>query len=1777
MALVLFRDTRWTGDSAIFATMEVDLTEGSQLVYAIPNTMMELQDFCDHVEISILTRGYEEWQGSSNLLITTGMVGRLTNTSNAGFAYSISSVTDYLASHGVKALPGRPRSTAEIRGLNWIIRPPRPRIRPMQPTHLETRDLLNGGISLRFTNYEPVKKEPERRFNELDEEIGSDEESVTQTVAVLMEGEINGVPRRKVRCGNCMQKGHPSWECLDSLENWGTLGQPSGKYDYMVKYSAPPPTTPIEEIVPTGWDDDDNQDEQIAMMAEDKQEVDSEETDEDDISPWELFQSQHKFWEDPMEEEEVNAITEEQPEEPELEYPSLQKLAKAVKPQKEVAKPKEVTEGKQKQSVFSAISTGSYQPPVDTAMSPPAYPPGGTPTRDFSQYYPPGRKATFKRDDGSEMWTLPSAQQTAGAMFVIPKQLGMFEEVFSRWESITKNLTTRYAFGSAQEKMDFIENLMGEKEKLIWIAWRVAYQREYNQVLAASDGYEGVQNIMSQIRRVFTLQDPATGSTKTQDEAYRDIEQLSCQNVRDVVPFLNDYFRLAAKTGRSYVNQDLSEKLWMKFPGDLGARIKQAYEKEFGQNIGVAPRILFAYRYLETQCKEAAFARSLKDLEFCKEIPIPGYYNSSKKNQGVRNSLRKSKTYKGKPHDTHIRVERTKYLQNKKCKCYVCGEEGHFAKECPNDRKSSRRVSILKSLELPEDYEVVSVDEGEPQDDDIYSISDDENGYQNDVLDESLLVIVEEEGRKRYLLGQDGSYLPKVAVKKRQYKCSHNWLQGANVQLEKPQCTFCKRNIDRAPLYIHCPTCLLVACTMCSLAYTDQTVEIRPQVQAVPRSLSTNLIQGQLDHMTWQEQQIKKLTGEVAYWKDKYLSSISKALEHDFQTLPAWGKESSPMQKQKQEDSYFSAESSTAVPKKTPSFSFPPLDLLNEAAEMNYQFQAQPALRIQEPAEVEPLIQMIPTPGKAKSMMKIEEESSSEEDEQVETVFMHFEKYQEFVEALPEKRKNGLYNLKVTLEIPDEEPLEIKAILDTGATTCCIDEKTIPSKLLEDNTFTVTFSGVNSVSKATKKLRYGRMKIGENTFRIPYTYAFPMTIGQEIQMIIGCNFIRAMQGGLRIEGNNLTFYKFLTTIETSNCAALIEGEREFDYEEYSQIREIIALNVHEPFPGFTQKIQPLIEDLKQQGVVGEDPLQHWKKNQVTCYLDIKNPDLTVEDKPLDGITPQQKEVYQKHIDILLKLKVIRRSTSRHRTNAFIVHSGTTVDPKTGEEKKGKERMVFNYKRLNDMTHKDQYSLPGIQAIIAKVGRARIFSKFDLKSGFHQVAMHPESIPWTAFWVPQGLFEWLVMPFGLKNAPAIFQRKMDNCFRGTEDFIAVYIDDILVFSETEKEHEAHIRHMLDICIKHGLVLSPTKMKIGQRKVEFLGAIIENGQVKLQPNIIKKVCDFKMDLLETKTGLRSWLGLLNYARPYMPNLGKLLGPLYAKVSPTGERRFNREDRKLLSSIIEQIKNLPDLELPPQDSHIIIESDGCMNGWGGICKWKSGESDPRSTERICAFASGTFTPLKSTIDAEIHAVMNSLVKFKLYYLGKSRITVRTDCQAIIAFFNKSSNNKPSRVRWINFIDFITGCGSDVRFEHIEGTSNQLADHLSRLINTLVLYGDHHTKHEELKLLSLAIEEVSDKTTEWSIQQLRETMSLLTSSIRDSSKKSRPGSEPDSHWQNMTDWQPSASGSKKTPKWQQGGPSSPTVRSETPNRRGPQGTPPEIMRMGTHSHKPWRGTTGW
>nr|GEZ35328.1 RNA-directed DNA polymerase [Tanacetum cinerariifolium] len=244
--------------------------------------------------------------------------------------------------------------------------------------------------------------------------------------------------------------------------------------------------------------------------------------------------------------------------------------------------------------------------------------------------------------------------------------------------------------------------------------------------------------------------------------------------------------------------------------------------------------------------------------------------------------------------------------------------------------------------------------------------------------------------------------------------------------------------------------------------------------------------------------------------------------------------------------------------------------------------------------------------------IRLEEENDEEikRNSQIARPFMEAEAhYSGNTTTTPKIRKitNQLYNVKVEFEIPSCPMFGTTAIIDTWASACCINKKVIPEEALEPLTQTIFFNGLNSRQQATHRIKQGS------------------------------NFLRFMRGGIRIEGDEITIYKKVTRIKTSNQTKIAEiAELEVSEEEFLEINESIYFN-QEGSKAFLEQFKPVIDRLKHQGYIGEEPLKHWKKNGELCKLDIINPDITIEDIPLKHVTPAMEDSFKKHVDSLLKI------------------------------------------------------------------------------------------------------------------------------------------------------------------------------------------------------------------------------------------------------------------------------------------------------------------------------------------------------------------------------------------------------------------------------------------------------------------------------------------------------------------------------------------------------------
>ncbi|GJZ49507.1 putative reverse transcriptase domain-containing protein [Tanacetum coccineum] len=204
------------------------------------------------------------------------------------------------------------------------------------------------------------------------------------------------------------------------------------------------------------------------------------------------------------------------------------------------------------------------------------------------------------------------------------------------------------------------------------------------------------------------------------------------------------------------------------------------------------------------------------------------------------------------------------------------------------------------------------------------------------------------------------------------------------------------------------------------------------------------------------------------------------------------------------------------------------------------------------------------------------------------------------------------------------------------------------------------------------------------------------------------------------------------------------------------------------------------------------------------------------------------------------------------------------------------RLCIDYKELNKLTIKNRYPLPRIDDLFDQLHGACCFSKIDLHLGYHQLRVREEDIPKTAFRTRYGHFEFTVMPFGLTNTPAIFMDLMNHVCRPYLDkFVIVFIDDILIYSKSEKEHEVHLKAILDLLKKDKLYAKFSKCEFWLQEVQFLGHVVNRDGIHVDPSKVESVKNWKT--LESSTEIRSFLGLTGYYRRFIENFSKIAKPL------------------------------------------------------------------------------------------------------------------------------------------------------------------------------------------------------------------------------------------------------------------------------------------------------------
>jgi hypothetical protein len=260
---------------------------------------------------------------------------------------------------------------------------------------------------------------------------------------------------------------------------------------------------------------------------------------------------------------------------------------------------------------------------------------------------------------------------------------------------------------------------------------------------------------------------------------------------------------------------------------------------------------------------------------------------------------------------------------------------------------------------------------------------------------------------------------------------------------------------------------------------------------------------------------------------------------------------------------------------------------------------------------------------------------------------------------------------------------------------------------------------------------------------------------------------------------------------------------------------------------------------------------------------------------LPGTAPISKQPYRMSIE---DLKELKKQLTELQEAGYIHPSsspwGATV--LFVQKKDGSQRMCVDYRSLNDVTVKNKYLLPRIEDLFDQMRGARVFSKIDLRSGYHQMKIRPSDIPKMAFLTRYGLYEFTVMSFGLTNALAYFMNLMNKVFMEYLDrFVVVFIDDILIYSKSDSDHEEHLRLVLQKLRDNQLYAKYSKCEFWIDEVPFLGHIISNGGISVDPAKVKEIVAWNIP--NTVTEVRSFLGLAGYYRRFIEGFCKIAKPM------------------------------------------------------------------------------------------------------------------------------------------------------------------------------------------------------------------------------------------------------------------------------------------------------------
>jgi transposase InsO family protein len=371
---------------------------------------------------------------------------------------------------------------------------------------------------------------------------------------------------------------------------------------------------------------------------------------------------------------------------------------------------------------------------------------------------------------------------------------------------------------------------------------------------------------------------------------------------------------------------------------------------------------------------------------------------------------------------------------------------------------------------------------------------------------------------------------------------------------------------------------------------------------------------------------------------------------------------------------------------------------------------------------------------------------------------------------------------------------------------------------------------------------------------------------------------------------------------------------------------------------------------------------------------------------------------------------------------------------------GSLRFCVDYRRLNEITRKDPYPIPLIDEILPRLLEAKVMTKIDIRQAFHRIRIDPESEHLTTFRTRYGSFHYKVMPFGLTNGPATFQRYMNDLFIDMlDDFITIYLDDILIYSKDRKEHTEHVKKVLQRLREAGLQADIRKCEFSVTKTKYLGFIVSTEGLQVDPEKIQTIANWVAPT--TIKGLQSFLGFCNFYRRFIEGYSRITKPLHQLTRKDIPYDFNAKCQEAFQKLKQALISAPILRHWNPESPTKIETDSSDGVTSGILSQQ--QPDDQLWHPV-AYFSKTMSPTECNYeihDKEMLAIIRTLQEWRAELVSvKNKFRIYSDHEALTYFMTKRMLNA-RQARWAGLI-----ADYDFEIAHTPGHSNGKADALTR-----------------------------------------------------------------------------------------------------------------------------------